>query len=82
VDLTGMTIDVRFTEDVDEGFAAASGNWFTDQFTNVIDADLIAPDIARIHTAGQVADDEQLEMDGLRDLAGNTSGMISIDPAE
>jgi hypothetical protein len=82
VDVTGMTIDVRFTEDVDEGFAASKANWFTDQFTNVIDADLIAPDIARIRTAGQVADDELLEIDGLRDLAGNTSGMISIDPAE
>ncbi len=81
-DMLGTSVDVLFDEDVDQAYVETPGNWTTDGPTNVVSVALVAPRIARVSTNSQMQTAEVLQLTALPDRAGNTSGMIMIDPAE
>jgi hypothetical protein len=82
VDASGQTVDVLFSEDVDATFVELPGNWTGSSATPISAVSLIAPNVARVTTVGQVVISETLQVTGLPDLAGNTSGAIAVNPFE
>jgi len=79
---TGLLIDVFFDEAVDATFATTPGNWTTSGSTVVSAVSLVTPSWARVTTVAQIAGGESLQLTGLPDRAGNTSGAISVNPFE
>ena len=80
---TGRTIDVQFSEDVDETFVETVANWTTSGTTVVQGVTLLTPNIARITTDVQIAAGETLGLTNLPDLAGNNGGgAITVNPIE
>ncbi len=78
----GTTIDVLFSEDVNEAFVENIFNWTTSGTTVVYTSQLVAPDRVRLTTNAQPAAGETFMLNLLPDLAANTSGMISVNPIE
>lgn len=81
-DGTGQTVDVLFDEDIVEAFVETPGNWSASLGTPIVSATLIAPNIARVVTTGQIGAAETLDITGLLDPAGNASAAITINPHE
>ena len=50
--------------------------------TPIVSVTLIAPNIARVVTTGQLAAAETLDITGLLDPAGNASAAITVNPHE
>ena len=82
-DNTGNTIDVRFSEGVNEIFVENPFNWTTSGATVVNSVTLISPNIARVVTNAPIGAGETLSLNNLPDLAGNSAGgVINVDPQE
>lgn len=73
VDPTGKTVDVVFSEVLDESSAENVANWASSN-ANVVDATLLANGVRVRIELDQVAvpGDDTLDCDGVEDLAGNT----------
>ena len=82
VDGTGQTVDVLFDEDIVEAFVETPGNWAGSLGTPIVSVTLIAPEIARVVTTGQIGAAETLDITGLLDPAGNVSAAITVNPHE
>jgi len=81
-DGSGQTVEVGFDEDVNAAFVETVANWSASLGTPITAVVLVAPQIARVTTNGQLGAAETLDLTGLPDVAGNLSGAISIDPHE
>ena len=83
VDATGATVDVRFSEDIDYGFAATPGNWSTSGTATVTGAQVIGFDHVRLTLTEAMGATDTLSIGaGLVDWAGNAAGQLSIDPVD
>jgi hypothetical protein len=83
VDATGATVDVRFSEDIDYGFAATPGNWSTSGAATVTGAQVIGFDHVRLTLTEAMGATDTLSIGaGLVDWAGNAAGQLSIDPVD
>ncbi|MFT5057987.1 MAG: hypothetical protein ACI89E_000757, partial [Planctomycetota bacterium] len=81
-DATGATFDVLFYEAVDTTFVETAGNWSTSDGTSVVSATQISPTTVRIVLDGQIGSSATFGLTAVPDLAGNTSGAITANPAE
>jgi hypothetical protein len=81
-DANGMTIDVQFSEDVSETFVENASNWtVVGGGASVTSAMLRAGNTVRLTlNTGYLG--QMLSLNGLPDLAGNTSGAITVTPIE
>jgi hypothetical protein len=80
VDAGGTTVDVLFDEDVDESFASTASNWSTSGPSVVTAAQHVDGRWWRATLSTTLVVGESFAMNGLSDLAGNTSGAIAIVP--
>lgn len=82
-DAAGTTFDVRFSEDIDATFAGTPANWSTDGAAVILTSARTAPNIVRFTLNQPLAGVEQLQVNGLTDVAGNNGGgLISTNPIE
>ena len=79
-DLSGQTIDVMFSEDVDETFATDTLNYVFSGGQSALDAQMVRPDTVRLTLNAALFPTETVEVTGLPDLAGNASGLITTSP--
>ncbi|MCP3919834.1 MAG: Ig-like domain-containing protein [bacterium] len=84
LDAAGTTIDILFTEDVDQDFLQISqGNWSTSGSANVIAIEFVSPAHARIQLNAPLGVAETIDISaGLQDMAQNAAGAISFDPVD
>jgi hypothetical protein len=78
----GLTIDVRFDEDVDQALAADVANWSIDSGFTVTAAETLAPNAVRLTIDGTYTTGAELTLTGFADLAGNTTASQSVVPTE
>lgn len=81
-DPTGAVIDVLFSEDVNITRAEDVNNWSTNGSTLVVFSERVSGKHYRLTMSGAMAAGELLRANTMRDAAGNTSGLISINPIE
>ena len=80
LDAAGTTVDVRFTEDVDETFASDPANWTASGGPAVVSVSLRERNHFRVALSAAFPPAGTLDLTGLPDVAGNVSGAISILP--
>ena len=80
-DAAGAVIDVQFSEDVDTSFVSSTSNW-TATGSTVSSIEVLERNHCRVTLSAALGASGTLGLTGLPDLAGNTSGAITIDPNE
>jgi len=80
-DAAGTIIDVQFNEDVDETFVTSTTNWSATG-TSISSVEVLERNHCRVTLAAALGSSGTLGLTGLPDIAGNTSGAITIDPQE
>jgi hypothetical protein len=83
-DAAGTTVDLVFSEEVDEAFAVDVSNWWTDGGAAVVGAQMLRPDIARLSLSTALGTSDRVILAaGLADAASHvTAGALSGDPTE
>jgi hypothetical protein len=81
-DPTGAVIDVLFSEDVNIARAEDLNNWSTDGSTLVVFSERVSGKHYRLTMSAAMATGELLRVNNMRDAAGNTAGLNSINPVE
>jgi hypothetical protein len=80
-DPTGLAIDVRFSEDVASSFVATPTNWSVSGGKTVDAVQALSPSHVRLTLSAALGVAETVGITALPDVAGNTSGAISIAPS-
>jgi hypothetical protein len=80
VDATGTVVDVLFSEDVDATFAGDAANWTASGGQSVDTVEVMTSRWYRLTLSAALGSGDTLSVSGLPDLAGNTSGPISVQP--
>jgi hypothetical protein len=78
----GQVVLVRFDEAIDATALATPGTYSTSGGAIGAEVEVIDPRTVRVVLSNAPGADETLEVTGLRDLAGNPSGTLAIDPVE
>jgi hypothetical protein len=81
-DPTGKTIDVLFSEDVNQTFAAVTTHWVCSGGQAVYGVTMMERNHFRLTLSAILAAAQTISITGLPDLANNAAGLISIDPVE
>ena len=81
-DGSGKTIDVLFSEDVNQAFASNALQWSATGGPNVLSVTMLEKNHARIVLSSALGAAQTIHLTGVPDLAQNASGAIAIDPAE
>ena len=79
-DAGGLVVDVLFDEDVDQAFATNPLNWVPSGGQFVMTVDALSDRLYRLTLDLPLAALETLDLTGLSDVAGNTSGAIAVAP--
>ncbi len=79
-DAAGRTVDIRFSEDVDEGFATDPYMYTSLGGQSILGAVMIRPDTVRLTLASALSGGDLIEVTGLPDMASNVSATIQIEP--
>ncbi len=79
-DVTGVVVDVLFTEDVNMDFAGLPVNYSVSGGQTVIGAEVRSANIVRLTLSAPLTSGDMVETVSLPDLAGNVSGTIFIEP--
>jgi hypothetical protein len=82
VDPTGKTIDVLFSEDVNQAFVSTTSHWICSGNQGVLNIVMLERNHARITVSAALAAAQTISMTGLPDLANNVAGQLTIDPLE
>ncbi len=82
VDPTGKTIDVLFSEDVNQAFVSTASHWICSGNQGVLNIVMLERNHARITVSAALAAAQTISMTGLPDLANNVAGQLTIDPLE
>lgn len=80
-DATGHVVDVLFTEEVPESFVSVPSNWSAST-GSVSSVEVISGNHCRVTLSAVLATNGTLSTNALPDFAGNTSGIISVNPLE
>ncbi len=78
----GTVIDVLFTEDVKTSFVTNAANWTTSSAISVLSVESLEANHVRVTVASALGASDTLRLNGLPDIANNTSALIAIDPFE
>jgi hypothetical protein len=81
-DPSAKTIDVLFSEDVDQTFASTSTNWHCSGGEVVQSVTMLERNHARLVINTPLGPFDTLSITGLPDLAHNVAGMLAINPVE
>lgn len=76
----GTVVDVVFDEAVESNFALDGANWLASNGAVVLGVEQRSPDYFRLELSLGLAPGDTLELNGLPDLAGNSSGAIDVTP--
>jgi hypothetical protein len=82
VDPSGRTIDVLFSEDVNQTYAAMTTHWTCSGNQGVVGVTLLERNHARLALTSILSAAQTVSITGLPDLAGNAAGLLTIDPLE
>jgi hypothetical protein len=77
---SGTVVDIVFDEAVEPNFALDSFNWSASNGALVIGVEQRSPDYFRLELSLGLSPGDTLELNGLPDLAGNSSGPIVVTP--
>lgn len=80
VSASGTVVDVVFDEAVAPAFALDAFNWVASNGALVLGVEQRSPDYFRLELSLGLAPGDTLELNGLPDLAGNSSGLIVATP--
>ena len=80
-DVLGLSVDVRFSEDVPAAFVSNPANWSLNGGQAVQSVTLQSGTHVRLFLDLPLSSGDELELTALPDMAGNESGTISIAPS-
>jgi hypothetical protein len=79
-DLTGLVVDVQFSEEVRVSEIENTANWSVSGAQSIVSVERLRDDQYRITLSAPLAGSDTLTVAGVHDHAGNTIGVGSIDP--